>query len=153
FATRRQIAALSVIAGKAKSHRDDRDSLRVIENVVADPAPAFQPRARSVVIGPSRRVNPRAGRLARDADARFACRLNDRPRFVWQGFSIARRVATDAASANVPNHFAQSVFHSRPTRPDWRIEHPLDAELVGQLAVIIAPGLYAKRRGDLCAFG
>src|SRR6516164_7203049 len=64
--------------------------------------------------------------------------------------SRAQSVKPDAAKGVVPIARASCLQGSRSYRA---IEHPLHPELVGELAVVVAPRLHAERRGDGAALG
>ena len=101
FAARGQVAALGVEAGEAEAHGRDGDDLWIVENVLADAEPAAQPDARRIGVGTARGMDPDARRLAGDANARGGRDLEDGPRLMRQGSAISRRVAANAAGADV----------------------------------------------------
>ena len=72
LAARRQVAAFGVETRETESHRHDRNLLRIIENLFADPEPLAQADARRIGERTSRGMDPDAGRLAGDAEARSA---------------------------------------------------------------------------------
>ena len=100
FPPGRKVAALGIDSGKAKSHGNDGDRSRIVEDLLVEPEPAAKAHTGWVSVRPARRVSPRARRLADDADARIRRRLDHRPGIVRQADSIARRIAAHRASAN-----------------------------------------------------
>jgi hypothetical protein len=100
FPSRGKVAAMSVVSGKAKSHGNEGDRPRVVKCRLAEPEPGAKARARCVRERPAREVSARARRLTDDADARGRRRLKDRTGFMRQGCSVARRVATQGATAH-----------------------------------------------------
>jgi len=101
FAPRRQVGAAVVLAGKAKAHRHDRDPCRVVKLLVGHAEPAAEPHAGLIGVGHAGGMHARARRLAGDQDARRYARAKDRAGLVGKLWRKARRVAADAARADV----------------------------------------------------
>ena len=70
LAARWQVAAFGVETWETESHRHDRDLLRIIEYLFADPEPLAQAGAGRIGVRASRGMDPDAGRLTGDAEAR-----------------------------------------------------------------------------------
>lgn len=99
FAPRRKIGPLGISPGKTKTHGNDRDPRGVVELFRRHAHPGAQPIPRWIGEGCTRLMHACARRLPEDREPRGAADAKDRPRFMWQWFSV-RGVSADAAIAN-----------------------------------------------------